>query len=317
MKSKKTLTRNAKRNIFFGLMVVLPLLQFVIFYGIINLNTIFMAFKKYEPLLGADVGYATSFAGFENFKVVIEMLSYGENWKMITNSLILWFFKLVVGLTMSILFSYYVYKRRRGARFFRIVLFLPNVISNLIMVYLFRYLVNNAMQTVFDMQFGLLDNPNTNFGTILFFNLWLGFASQTLLFTSAMSSINESIVEAAHIDGANSITELFHITLPMIYPTLTVFIVIGIAEMFVDQMSLITFYDKFSILPNLRTVGYYLFQQAYESAIIPTTSWVTNHDYGKLSYSELSAFGVMISLVIIPISFGVKKFLESLSPIGD
>ena len=298
-------------------MIAIPIIHFIVFYGIVNLNTIMMAFKSYEPLPGADVGYMTSFAGFANFKVVIDMLSYGENWKMITNSLILWFFKLFVGLSLSILFSYYIYKKRIGANFFRVILFLPNVISNLIMVYLFRYFVNNALQTVFGLEFGLLDNPNTNFATILFFNLWLGFAGQTLLFTSAMSSINESVVEAAQIDGVNSVNELMYITIPMIYPTLTVFIIIGIAEMFVDQMSLITFYDKFSILPNLRTVGYFLYQQAYESEIIPNTSWVTNHDYGKLSYSELSAFGVMISAVVIPVSFGVKKLLESLSPIEN
>ena len=93
--------------------------------------------------------------------------------------------------------------------------------------------------------------------------------------------------------------------------------ILSIAELFVDQMSLITFYDKFSILPRLRTVGYYLFQQAYESEIIPTTSWVTNHDHGKLSYSQLSAFGVMISCIVIPLSFGMRKLLERISPSED
>lgn len=201
-----------------------------------------------------------------------------------------------------------------GSRFFRVVLFLPNIISNLVMVYLFRYFVNNAMSTVFHLELGLLDNPDTNFAMILFFNLWLGFAGQTLMFTSAMSSINESIVESAQIDGVGPVGELFYITIPMIYHTLTTFIIIGIAEIFVDQMSLMTFYDKFSILPRLRTVGYYLFQQAYESELVPTTPWVSNPDYGKLSYSQLSAFGVMISLVIIPFSFIVKKILDSFSP---
>ena len=314
MENKKIITRKTKRNLFFGLMIAIPVLIFIIFYGVINFNTILLAFRKYEPLPDSDVGYKISFAAFDNFAVVIRMLAYNENWKMVTNSLILWVFKLFIGLSFSIVFSYYVYKKAAGSRFFRVILFLPNIISNLIMVYLFRYFVNNALVSVFGLELGLLDNPNTNFATILFFNLWLGFAGQTLMFTSSMASINESVVESAQIDGVNSVNELFYITIPMIYPTLTTFVVISLAEIFVDQMSLVTFYDKFSILPNLRTVGYFLFQQAYESEVIPTTSWESNPTYGKLSYSQLSAFGVMISAVIIPTSFGVRKLLDLASP---
>lgn len=313
MNAKKTLKRNTKRNLFFGVMIIVPLIIFIIFYGTINVNSLMLAFRKYEAVEG-QVGYKISFAGFENFAIVFKMLSYGENWKMVTNSLILWAFKLCVGLPMSIIFSYYVYKKMFGSRFFRVVLFLPNIISNLIMVYLFRYLVNNAFVTVFGLKLGLLDSPNTNFATILFFNLWLGFAGQTLMFTSAMSSIDESIVEAAQVDGITPVKELVYITIPMIFYTFTTFVILSIAEIFVDQMSLMTFYDKFSILPYLKTVGYYLFQQAYESEIIPTTHWLTNPDRGKLSYSELAAFGVMISAVIIPISFGTRKLLDAVGP---
>ena len=295
-------------------MITVPIIIFIIFYGVINVNTIILAFKKYEPLEGSDFGYKVSFAGFHNFKVVIQMLAYGQNWMMIRNSLVLWLFKLLIGLPVSIIFSYYVYKKAVGSRFFRVILFLPNIISNLIMVYLFRYLVNNALVSVFNLKFGLLDNPDTTFATILFFNLWLGFAGQTLLITSAMSSISQSIEEAAQVDGVNAVSELFYVTLPMIMPTLTTFVVLSIAELFVDQMSLVTFYDKFSVLPHIKTVGYFLFQQAYESELIPTTSWETNPLHGKLSYPQLSAFGVMISAIIIPISFGVRKILTHVDP---
>ena len=135
MRANKTLTRNQQRNLFFGLMVSVPILLFVLFYGVINFNTILLAFQTHEAIPG-QIGYETSFAKFENFKVVFQMLSYGENWRMVTNSLILWAFKLCIGLSVSVIFSYYVYKKMVGSRFFRVVLFLPNIISNLVMVYL-------------------------------------------------------------------------------------------------------------------------------------------------------------------------------------
>lgn len=317
MNKKGMLKRKEQRNLFFGLMIIVPLIIFIIFYGTINVNSLLLSFKKYEPLENNQIGNKITFAGFDNFVTVIKMLSYGENWKMVTNSLILWAFKLCVGLPVSLIFSYYVYKKMAGSRFFRVVLFLPNVISNLIMVFLFRYLVNEVFVNVLGLvETGLLDSPKTNFATILFFNLWLGFAGQTLMFTSAMSSIDESMVEAAQVDGITPMKELFYITLPMIFSTFTTFVVLGIAEMFVDQMSLVTFYDWYSMKSYLRTVGYFLFQQAYKSDIIPTNSWLTNHDKGYLSYSELAAFGFMISMVIIPLSFGTRKVLDKIGP-GD
>ena len=241
------------------------------------------------------------------------MLFWGENWYMLKNSVVLWFFKLTIGLSVSIIFSYYVYKKMLGARFFRVILFLPNVISNLIMVYLFRYLVNKLIKAP-NSNFGILEDANTAFAPILFFNLWLGFAGQTLLITSAMSSINESIEEAAQVDGVNSISELFYITLPMIMPTLTTFIVLSIAELFVDQMSLLTFYDQFGVDGKLQTIGFYLYQEVYKSKLVPDTQWSPSTPNGRLSYSELSAFGVMISAIVIPVSFGVRKLLNLLDP---
>ena len=313
MDTQKTLTRTQKRNIFFGVMITIPIIIFIIFYGVINANTILLAFKKYE-VADSGFGYKTSFAGFANFKVVIEMLSYNDNWMMLKNSFVLWFFKLTIGLSVSIIFSYYVYKKSAGSRFFRVILFLPNIISNLIMVHLFRYFVDVGIPEIFNLRLGLIENPNTTLVTILFFNLWLGFAGQTLLITSAMSSISESIEEAAQVDGVNSVNELFYITLPMIMPTLTTFIVLSIAELFVDQMSLVTFYDQFGTPSHIRTVGYYLFQQVYQSEIIPNTPWEADPIRGKLSYSQLSAFGVMISLFVIPVSFGVRKILNHIDP---
>ena len=74
MKSTRTLTRNQKRNLFFGLMITVPLILFVIFYGIVNVNTILLAFKNYELLPGDQIGYKVTFAGFENFAVVFKMV---------------------------------------------------------------------------------------------------------------------------------------------------------------------------------------------------------------------------------------------------
>lgn len=313
----KVMTRTQKRNLFFGLMIIVPVLLFIIFYIVVNFNSIILAFKKYEEIDGTT-GYRVSFVWFDNFKTIFQLLSSNNNWRMVTNSILLWAVKMCVGIPFSILFSYYVYKKRFASGFFRVILFLPNVISNIIMVSMYKYFVDVALPDLFGWNNGqglIAENPNA-LGPIMFYHIWLGFANHTLLFTSAMSGINESIVESAELDGASSMQELWYITLPMIYSTIVTFVIVGLAEMFTDQMSLVVFYEKFSTPVEFRTVGYYLFWQSYESGVVVDSQWFPGDTrlYAKLNYPQLSAFGLMISVVIIPLSIFTKKLLEKLGP---
>lgn len=316
-KRQKGLKRTQRRTLFFAGMVAVPILLFIVFYCIVNIDSIFLAFKTYT-LDTEKVEYVEKFVWFDNFKVVFKMLGHGDNIKMVTNSLLLWAMKLVVGLPISIIFSYYIYKKCLGGGFFRVILFLPNVIANLIMVYLFRLFANNGVVELFRLKagMGLLDNPQTDLWTIIFFNLWLGFAGQTLMFTSTMSGINESVVESAHLDGVNSLNELWYITIPMIYPTFTTFVVLGIAEIFTDQMSMMSFRDGLELAESrLQTVGYYLYWQSLNSDLTASKGlWSEANSRGYLSYTQLSAFGVLISVIIVPISLLTKKLLDKIGP---
>ena len=109
-KRQKSLTRTQRRTLFFASMVAVPILLFIVFYCIVNIDSIFLAFKTYT-LDTEKVEYVEKFVWFDNFKVVFQMLAHGDNIKMVTNSLLLWAMKLVVGLPISIIFSYYIYKK--------------------------------------------------------------------------------------------------------------------------------------------------------------------------------------------------------------
>ena len=81
---RKPLSRKQKRNLFFTAMVIYPLLIFVLFYVVVNFNTIILAFTEYNTIPN-QIGYTRSFAGFKNFKVVYDMLMYENNYQMIIN----------------------------------------------------------------------------------------------------------------------------------------------------------------------------------------------------------------------------------------
>ena len=113
---------NWKNIIFCCLVLFFPLLQFAVFYIGVNFNSIFLSFKSFDYDTGR---YA--FAGFDNFKQVI--YNFKELYvlqKSLTNSLILICCTLFIGISLSIIFSFFIYKKVFGHQVYRVILFLPD-----------------------------------------------------------------------------------------------------------------------------------------------------------------------------------------------
>ena len=128
------------------------------------------------------------------------------------------------------------------------------------------------------------------------------FGGSVLVYTSTMSGIPTEVVESAQLDGITPFKELIYITMPMIYPTFVTFMLVNVAALFTDQMHLYTFYGTTSgsLAP---TLGYYIFKSADE-----WSSRLGNN------YAYLSALGVTLSAIAIPLTFGAKKLLEKIGP---
>ena len=110
--------RKVRRNLFFAALVTLPVLQFCICYIYVNLNSFMLAFQEYT--LGEN-GWSTSFANFDNFTSALTILTDGAGLARFGNSLQLFFWTTCVGLTLALLFSYYIYKKYPMSELFRVV----------------------------------------------------------------------------------------------------------------------------------------------------------------------------------------------------
>lgn len=315
MKAKQGLknARTRKRFIFYCCVLALPVLQFIIFYIYINFNSFIMAFTKYES--NSDgAGYITSFARFDHFKTAWNRLS--DSSYMIFNSLLLFACQTAIGFTLALIFSFYIYKKFFASGVFKTILFLPQIVSGVVFGLIFMYLADNAYPVIMtkyfgkNVEYGLLSSLDVGIRrtTVLAYCICMGFGIHVLMFSGSMSGINESIVESAKIDGASLVQEFIHITVPMIWPTLSQFIIIGVAAIFTDQMHLYTFYLDGA--GELSTVGYFLFVQAKNSDII-------SDNVTKLSYPELSAFGLIITAILYPTTMAIRKLLTKFGPSVD
>ncbi len=302
--------RNRKRILFYSLMIFLPMAQTLFCYIGVNFNSFLLAFQQYKE--GAT-GYVVSFAGLENFKVAIQFIK--DTGYMIKNSFILYAVKTFIAMPLALCFSYYIYKEKKLAGFYKIVLFLPQIVSSLILSLLFRFVMTDVYSIIAqkllgstEPVLGLLDkSANSRFWSLLIFTVIMGFGVDILLFSGGMSGIDHSVVESAHLDGVNEIQEFIYITLPMIYPTIVSFFVIGLSDLLLNQMSLFSVYGVGAT--NIATFGYYLYTKATMADVMPTMT--------EYSLGQLSAVSVIVSLVMVPLILITKHLLQKLGPSTD
>ncbi len=307
IKKRNISARTRARMIFYGIMIALPLLQWLVFYVGLNFNTFVMAFQKWSYKTDGGVGYNVAFAGVENFEVAVQF--FKDTAYMLKNSLILSFFKTLIGTTLALIFSFYIYKKFIGAGAFKTLLFMPQMISGLIFSLLFKYIANDVFVALFGNGekgfLGLLDRTSdVKYTVILIYDVFLSFGVNVLLFSGSMSGIDESLVESAKLDGANLVQEFIHITLPLIYPTIVSFIVIGLSAIITDQMHLFSMFGNDA--KEIGTFGYYLYLLAKQGSEIAQN--------GYYSYAQLSAVSLLCTIVIVPFILTVKKMMTKLGP---
>lgn len=279
--------------LFYVSIVAIPVVQFAIFYIGVNINSIVLAFQSWDGILGEYVWGIDSFV-----KVVTDLLTDPKLIISMRNSVLLFVVGTIVGTTLALLFSYYIYKKHFGYRFFKLVLFIPNVVSSVTLAIMLRYFLTEASDAIFGIE--LLTHTNTKLPTFIAMSIMLSFGVQTLIFSGAMSGISESITEAAVLDGITPLKELFLIDIPMIFPTISVFIVSSIAQMFLNQMNVFNMYGGGAPDVNIYTIGY----------------WMYSSVLGALSteYPYYSAFGLVLTFITIPVAFLAKYLLDKCGP---
>ncbi len=299
-KKKDVNVRKKEQILFYISFAALPLIQFIIYYVFVNFQSILFAFQEFDIYTGKY-----SFNNFQNFvNLFDEIAEGGLIVNAMKNSLMLYGVTFLTGTTLAILFSYYVYKKYFAASTFRIILYLPHILSNVSVVAIYKYFADVGVPYIWELLtgekiVGLLADLNTQFYAIMFMSVYLSFGNNVLIYTSSMSSISESVVESAELDGATGIKEFWHITLPLVFPTLINFIVSGLAALFANQMLLFDFYAE-TAEKKLYTLGYYMYRAVQQG--------------GPDIYPYLSTIGLVLTLIISACTFTVRRLMTKFGP---
>ena len=241
MTSKETAKRKKVSYSKWGYIFILPFfLTFAIFQLIPLGSTIYYSFFEYYRSGLKEIG--PTFVGLENYKTLFET----DLPKYMGNTFILWILGFLPQITVSLILAAWFTDARlriKGKQFFKVVIYMPNLIMASAFSMLFFALFSDiGPVNSFLVDSGILSKPYRFLsevwgtrGLIASMNFLMWFGNTTIILMAAVMGINPSLFEAAELDGCNHKQTFFHITLPNIKPILVyVFItsMIGGLQMF-------------------------------------------------------------------------------------
>lgn len=305
----------------YGYFFILPFfLVFFVFQLYPLIYTFYLSFVEYYKIkLGKFQG--PNFNGLKNYIMVLattegkgsdlKVVSWFDTMtvKSIGNTLKIWVLNFIPQILLALLLASWftdTVVKLKGQGAFKIMMFMPNIITASSIAVLFYSLFNaNGPITmmlqnahIISEKYDFMEKPGGTIGLIAFMQFWMWYGNSMIVLIAGILGISPSLYEAAMVDGANSKQQFFKITLPLLKPIIQYNLVtsaIGGLQMY-DIPSLFNVDQSFNGKPN------------FASETI--TMWIkslgfTSKDYGKAAASSIVLF--IVTLVISIVFFAVTK----------
>ena len=294
---KKRTKKRTNTIIFLFCMLFLPVLNWLIFWLYVNISSITLAFRDAR----------TNSFTFQNFVIFWESLTSptGDIGVSLINTFKYFGTSLVIIMPVALFISYFLYKKVRGHRIFRVIFYLPAIISGVAMVAVYKNFINpNGPLDLFLRLFGksvppegFLAKESTATLTIIIYCIWTGFSGNVLIYCGAMARVPIECLESATLDGCGPVRELFQIILPLIWPTISTQIVLLFTGIFgVSGPILLFTYGEY----GTSTLAFWIWKSIYTGS--------------EAAYNIISATGLVLTAIGVPLILLVRLFMEKVVP---
>ena len=300
----KTIIRKRKKDwgatVFLIAILAVPTISWFVFWLYVNSSTLLLAFQT-----------QTGAWSFLNFKQLWASLTspYGTTiGRSLLNTLKYWAVSIGVSFPLSIVIAYFLFKKILFHKFFRIVFFLPAIITPIILVSVFMMAV--SPNGIFDSflklfggsvpEIGYFNSDKTATNAILVYCIWTGFGSNVVLIGSAMARVPGEVLEAAKLDGCGPFREIMQIILPLIWPTLSTLILLSLTGFFSASGPVLLFTDGAA---GTSTLSYWIFKQVYGGGEFGTMG-------GSGNYGLVSAAGLVFTTIWVPVILFVRWLMD-------
>ncbi len=289
--AKTNLKKGGKHKLLPYLLVSPYLILTAVFVVFPVLFCFFLTFHKWNIIS------SMKFIGINNYTRLFHDRLF---WKAILNTLKFLLLHIPLQLVVSLSLAYLLNQKIKAASFFRGSFFMPVIVSGVVVTILWQQLlgydfglINRLLQWLGFAKVGWLTSPNVAIYSIAVMATWKNVGLYVILFLTGLQTVPTQYYEAAKMEGASNWQQFYHITLPMINPTVFMVVVlstIGGFSLFIEPYVM----TGGGPLNTTLSAVLYIYKQAFE--------------YYNMGYS--ATLGFFYALIIMLVVIIQKRTIE-------
>lgn len=287
------------------LFLIIPIIYIIVF-AYTPMSGLVIAFKKYDFTKGM---WGSPWIGFNNFIKFFESYKFSL---VLKNTLSISVYSLIASFPIPIIFALALnaFPGKRYTKIIQTVTYVPHFISTVIIVGLITQLLSYRTG-IYGTLYTLLTNetaPNILASGPLFKHIyvWSGIWQNTgynaIIYIAALASVDQSLHEAAMIDGASRFQRIRYIDFPSILPTATILLILSVGNIMNIG------FEKVLLMQNDLNINY--------SEIISTYVYKVGLASGTTDFSLSAAIGMFNSLINFTLLVSVNWIAKKLNGSG-
>ncbi len=300
---KRSGWRYALRKHKYLYLMLLPGILYFVIFCYVPMGGIVMAFENFNYKAGI---FGSEWIGLKHFK---SFFSYMYCWRLIRNTLLLNLTNFAWSFPVTILFALLVNELRDGGlkKTITTISYMPHFVSTVIVVSMFfnfltpnSGIVNLAIRALGGETVNFLTDPKwfrTVYNTI---GIWQETGWSAVIYIAALSGIDQSLYEAAYMDGAGKIRQCLHVSLPGIAPTIVVMMIMTLGGILASSTDRVLLLYNSNVYETADVIGTYIYRRG-----------LVDNDY---SYS--TAVGLFQSLIGLIMMIGANQAAKKINGNG-
>lgn len=287
---------NKRRVLFVICCCIFPIINWLIFYVFANLSSFTMAFTNKDGVISVD-----NFIRFWD-----ELTNPVSDIRIAFKNTFLTFAIILVTFPFKVLVSYFIYKKVPGAGIYRILFFLPSIIFSVAWAMIFQKMIGvNGFIAEWVQDWLNLPQPpelladsryaNT---VVLLHMMWMSFPGDLIIWGGTFTRIPQDVLESGQIDGVNWWQEFTKITVPMVWPTVALQMVLMFCGIFGASGAVFLLTKG---MYGTMTISAWMYLQLLN---------MSGNQYTSNAYNYMSAVGLVITVIAIAISLGIRRWSD-------
>ncbi|MFC5648192.1 ABC transporter permease [Paenibacillus solisilvae] len=302
--ARKLSTRKHSKKIFSLYLLLAPAIVLLLVFNYIPMYGIVIAFQDYSVFKGIA---GSTWVGFKHIGYFLHDDTF---WKVMRNTLIINFYDILFGFTAPIIFALLANEihSRSFKRVMQTISYLPHFLSWIVVsgiIYEMLSPQHGMVNDMLGMMFGtkpvfFMTEQHFYRGITVAADIWKSVGWSAILYFATIAGIDQSMYEAAMIDGASRWKQTLYITLPMMVPMITLLLLLKISSIFTAN------FDRFFLLENplVYDVGDVISTYTYRIGL------------EQAQYSLTTAIGFVQSLLGFILLISANKLSKKLIGLG-